>query len=79
MAISAAFLAACTSSSPKVAAQEKKRSKEYFSEAAYGVKASPRVTNKRSRLQRGGGRDQVCKPYKVAGKWYYPKEDKNYR
>lgn len=78
MAISAAFLAACTSSSPKVAVQEKKRSKEYFSEAAYGVKASPRVTNKRSRLQRGGGRDQVGKPYKVRGKWYYPKEDKNY-
>ena len=78
LAISAAFLAACTSSSPKVAVQEKKRSKEYFSEAAYGVKASPRVTNKRSRLQRGGGRDQVGKPYKVRGKWYYPKEDKNY-
>jgi rare lipoprotein A len=78
MAVSAAFLAACTSSSPKVAVQEKKRSKEYFSEAAYGVKASPRVTNKRSRLQRGGGRDQVGKPYKVRGKWYYPKEDKNY-
>ena len=57
----------------------KKRSKEYFSEAAYGVKASPRVTNKRSRLQRGGGRDQLGRPYKVAGKWYYPKEDKNYR
>ncbi len=77
LAVSAAFLAACTSSQPT--AVQNKRSKEYFSEAAYGVKASPRVTTKRSRLARGGGRDQTGKPYKVAGKWYYPTEDKNYR
>ena len=57
----------------------KTRSKEYFSEAKYGVKASPRVSNLRTRLPRGGGRDQVGKPYKVAGKWYYPKEDRQYR
>lgn len=56
-----------------------KRSKEYFAESEYGVKASPRVSNKRSNLPRGGGRDQVGKPYKVAGKWYYPKEDKKYK
>jgi rare lipoprotein A len=55
-----------------------KRSKEYFSEAAYGVRASPRVSNLRSHLPRGGGRDQLGSPYKVAGKWYYPKEDKRY-
>ena len=57
----------------------KTRSKEYFSEAKYGVKASPRVSSLRTRLPRGGGRDQVGKPYKVAGKWYYPKEDRQYR
>ena len=57
----------------------KTRSKEYFSEAKYGVKASPRVSNLRTRLPRGGGRDQLGRPYKVAGKWYYPKEDRNYR
>jgi rare lipoprotein A len=80
VAIAAAFLAACsTSGSNSMKRPTNKRSKEYFSEAAYGVKASPRVTNKRSRLPRGGGRDQLGKPYKVAGKWYYPKEDKNYR
>ena len=33
----------------------KKRSKEYFSEAEYGVKASPRVSTKTSNLARGGG------------------------
>ena len=43
------------------------------------MKASPRVSNLRTRLPRGGGRDQIGRPYKVAGKWYYPKEDRNYR
>jgi rare lipoprotein A len=57
----------------------KKRSKEYFSEADYGVKASPRVSTKKSNLARGGGRDQIGKPYKVRGKVYYPKEDKSYK
>jgi rare lipoprotein A len=77
-AASAAFLAAC-STTHENSMRNPKRSKEYFSEAEYGVKASPRVTTKRSRLPRGGGRDQLGQPYKVAGKWYYPKEDKNYR
>lgn len=57
---------------------QKKRSKEYFPESVYG-KASPKVSNLRTRLPRGGGRDQLGKPYKVAGKWYYPKEDKGYK
>ena len=77
-AVSAAFLAGCAAQSSK-SMVHKPRSKEYFSESEYGVKASPRVTEKRSRLARGGGRDQVGKPYKVRGKWYYPKEDRNYR
>ncbi len=86
---SAIALSACTSSSgPKVTMVQKSRSKEYFSERDYGVKASPRVVNvamasipgmKMKRLPRGGGRDQIGKPYKVKGKWYYPKEDLNYR
>jgi rare lipoprotein A len=71
-------LSACGSTSGTKSMHTKKRSTEYFSEAEYGVKASPRVTNKRSRLPRGGGRDQVGRPYKVKGKWYYPKEDRNY-
>ena len=57
----------------------KKRSKEYFAESEYGVKASPRVSFKKSNLPRGGGRDQLGKPYKVRGKMYYPKEEKGYK
>lgn len=79
VAIAAVFLAACSSTDRSMTRPTNQRSKEYFSEAAYGVKASPRVSNLRSRLPRGGGRDQLGKPYKVAGKWYYPREDKRYR
>lgn len=72
-----AVLASCSSPVDRVTSS-KSRSKEYFAESEYGVKASPRVTNKRSRLKRGGGRYQVGKPYKIRGKWYRPKEDRNY-
>ncbi|HEV7416449.1 MAG TPA: septal ring lytic transglycosylase RlpA family protein, partial [Tianweitania sediminis] len=51
---------------------------EYFAESAYGVKASPRVSNLRTKLPRGGGRDQVGKPYMVKGRWYHPKEEPGY-
>ncbi|MER9441950.1 septal ring lytic transglycosylase RlpA family protein [Mesorhizobium sp. M0340] len=73
LALSAAFLAACAAPQQKAMVNKKPRSKEYFSEAEYGVKASPRVMFKTSR-----GRDQLGKPYQVRGKWYYPKEDKRY-
>jgi len=48
-----------------------------FSVAAFGVAASPRVTTARN-VPRGGGRAVVGKPYRVAGKWYYPKVETNY-
>ena len=72
LAVSVGVLAACASSEPK-SMVSKKRSKEYFAESEYGVKASPRVA-----MRRGGGRDQLGKPYQVRGKWYYPKEEKRY-
>ena len=78
LTVAAGFLAACASQ-PKAMVNPKKRSKEYFSEAEYGVKASPRVTTRTSNLKRGGGRDLVGKPYKVRGKVYYPKEVADYR
>lgn len=48
-----------------------------FSSAEYGVTASKRVTTS-SNIPKGGGRSQVGKPYKIAGKWYTPKIDPNY-
>ena len=73
---SAVMLAGCGSTPSGI---KTSRSKEYFSESEYGVKASPRVSNLRTRLPRGGGRDMVGKPYKVKGQWYKPKVDPNYR
>ncbi|TJV02810.1 MAG: septal ring lytic transglycosylase RlpA family protein [Mesorhizobium sp.] len=75
LAASAALLAACASQpEPKGMVNPRHRSKEYFAETEYGVKASPRAAF----MRRGGGRDQLGKPYQVRGKWYYPKEDKRY-
>ena len=74
-ALSAALLAACASQpEPKGMVDKRPRSKEYFAESEYGVKASPRVAF----MRRGGGRDQLGKPYQVRGKWYIPKEDRHY-
>lgn len=73
------LLAACAAPSPKFSMQSPvSESKEYFSEKEYGVKASPRVVTRSSRLTRGGGRYQVGKPYQIKGKWYRPKEDPDY-
>ena len=76
VATSAFALASCASPKPKASVEAKQptRSKEYFAESEYGVKASPRVSSLRSGLPRGGGREQVGKPYKVKGKWYHPQE-----
>lgn len=43
-----------------------------------GVAASPRVVAAGQAVPKGGGRYQVGAPYKVAGKWFRPKEDPDY-
>jgi len=75
-AVVCATVASCASTKDHVGVR-KKRSKEYFAESEYGVKASPRVHYGRN-VPKGGGRDVTGKPYKVKGKWYVPKEDKRY-
>ena len=77
------LLAACGSGSsiysdavPK-ADQGHINTKTKFSEKAYGVAASPRVTTSRH-VRKGGGRRQIGKPYKIKGKWYTPKEEFGY-
>lgn len=61
----------------KVARKEPPRSKEYFSEKEYGVKASPRVADG-AKVPKGGGRYMLGKPYQVKGKTYVPKEEAAY-
>lgn len=65
-------LAACSS-----APTDKKKVK--FSESKYGVPASPKIVTGNKPVPKGGGRYMVGKPYKVAGKWYRPKDDPNYQ
>ncbi|SOC38524.1 rare lipoprotein A [Rhizobium subbaraonis] len=69
-------LAACNTTGET--AKKAGRSKEYFAESEYGVKASPRVVREGQPVPKGGGRYQVGQPYVVRGKWYTPKEDPNY-
>lgn len=71
-------LAGCTTGAQQTGKADRKRSKEYFAESEYGVEASPRVSQLKSDLPRGGGRYQVGKPYKIRGQWYYPQEDPDY-
>lgn len=73
---SLALLSACSTST--TVAEKPTRSKEYFAESEYGVQASPRVSHLASDLPRGGGREQVGKPYQIRGKWYYPEVDPDY-
>ena len=44
-----------------------------FSEGAMGVSSSPRAVTS-GPIPRGGGRYQVGEPYRVAGRWYEPRE-----
>jgi rare lipoprotein A len=59
------------------ASAKRTHGKEYFSEAEYGVKASPRVASGNN-IPKGGGRYMVGNPYQVKGEWYVPKEDFRY-
>lgn len=69
-ATAAGLVAACGS-----APQEKAK----FSPKKYGVKASPKLVAAGKPVPKGGGRYVVGKKYKIAGKWYYPKHEPNYK
>ncbi|KZL17708.1 RlpA-like protein precursor [Pseudovibrio axinellae] len=49
-----------------------------FSSKKYGVAASPLIVTDAKPVPKGGGYYVVGKPYKIAGKWYYPKKDDDY-
>ncbi len=70
-------LAACGSQPTSVASSGTTRSKEYFAASEWGT-ASPRVSNLATNLPRGGGRDQIGRPYQIRGQWFHPQEDPDY-
>lgn len=69
-------MASCATTQ-KAEPKKQARSKEYFSEKEYGVKASPRVADGNN-IPKGGGRYMLGQPYQVKGKTYVPKEEQGY-
>jgi rare lipoprotein A len=70
----AALLAACSNDPPVRTVGGVSRS--VFSEDDYGVSTSPRVAT--DDVPKGGGTFKLGEPYKVAGRWYVPRENPNY-
>ncbi len=70
----AALLTACSSDPSPQSLTGVSRS--VFSESEYGVSSSPRVASRY--VPKGGGRFKLGAPYKVAGKWYVPRDNPNY-
>lgn len=75
LAVCAAVASCSTTKTPKP--QQTARSKEYFSEKEYGVKASPRVVAD-GQVPKGGGRFMVGNAYTVKGQRYVPREEPDY-
>lgn len=73
-----AAVTSCASTQTATTQKPKPKSKEYFAESEYGVKASPRVVADGQPVPKGGGRFMVGDPYQVKGKTYVPKEDPRY-
>ena len=71
----AALMAACSSDPPVRTVGGVSR--PVFSEDEYGVSTSPRVASYNT--PKGGGGYKLGSPYKVADRWYVPREDPNYQ
>ncbi len=61
----------------QLSAQNQREIGAFSDKRKYGT-ASPRVVEYGQTVPKGGGRDHVGRPYKVAGRWYTPRENPNY-
>ncbi len=73
-ASAAVLLTACSGDPSPQSLTGVSRSK--FSESEYGVSTSPRVASRD--VPKGGGNFKLGSPYKVAGRWYVPRDNPNY-
>lgn len=71
MAASAAVLVAGCSSIGE-------RGGGFSSESRTGVSASPRVIAEGQPVPKGGGVYKIGNPYRIAGRWYVPRDEPNY-
>jgi rare lipoprotein A len=60
-----------------LSAQNQREIGAFSNKAKYGS-ASPRVVQYGENVPKGGGKDHVGKPYRVAGRWYTPRENPAY-
>ncbi len=49
-----------------------------FTERDYGVSSSPRLITHDGPVRKGGGSYKLGSPYKVAGRWYVPRDEPGY-
>ncbi len=61
----------------QLSAQNQREIGAFSNKAKYGS-ASPRVVQYGETVPKGGGRDHVGRPYRVAGRWYTPRDNPNY-
>lgn len=73
-----ALLSACSGSGGGGSSDSSARiNRPLFTEQEYGVSSSPRVASGKA-IPKGGGRFKLGSPYKVAGRWYVPREEPGY-
>jgi rare lipoprotein A len=81
VASAALVLANCASEPSRgqrqLSAQNQREIGAFSNKAKYGS-ASPRVVQYGDNVPKGGGRDHTGRPYKVAGRWYTPRENPGY-
>ena len=73
----AALVAACSQAGGPSTNGRAVVNRPAFTEDAYGVSTSDRVTTS-ARVPKGGGSFKLGSPYKVAGRWYVPREEPGY-
>lgn len=73
----AALLAACSGSGGGGSGPGARVNRPLFTEGEYGVSSSPRVAGG-GPVRKGGGSFKLGSPYKVAGRWYVPREEPGY-
>jgi rare lipoprotein A len=61
----------------QLSAQNQREIGAFSNQAKYGA-ASPRVVQYGEAVPKGGGKDHTGKPYRVAGRWYTPRDNPAY-
>jgi len=81
MAAMAVLLASCAAdtnrNSRQLSAQNQREIGAFADRRKYGV-ASPRVVQDGEPVPKGGGRDHIGRSYRVAGRWFTPRDNPDY-